>query len=93
LPRILEFSSMISPGSSRSFASCTFWPAGVCGKSNAASANARRPTQELVPVVTSEAVGADAALLLFTAPIAPEPPVPFVFTPARLTTVIDETTL
>jgi hypothetical protein len=48
----------------------------------------------LLPVVTRDAVGApDAALLLLTAPIAPDLAVPFVFTPARLITVIDETTL
>src|SRR5580704_16852019 len=46
-------------------------------------------TQELLPVVTNEAVGAPvAALLLLVAPIAPPG-----LTPAKLITVIDATTL
>jgi hypothetical protein len=48
----------------------------------------------LFTVLTSDAVGApEAALLLPTAPIAPDPFVPEVFTPAKLMTVIDEITL
>src|SRR5450631_772696 len=51
-------------------------------------------TQELLAVVTSDAVGApEAALLLPVAPIAPDPFVPEVFTPAKLITLIDATTL
>ena len=51
-------------------------------------------THELLAVLTSDAVGApEAALLLPTAPIAPDPFVPDVFTPAKLMTCIDETTL
>jgi hypothetical protein len=51
-------------------------------------------TRELFPVVTSDAVGAPpATLLLAVAPIAPEPFVPEVFTPMKLITVMEETTL
>lgn len=51
-------------------------------------------THELFRVVTSEAVGApDAALLPLVAPIAPEPFVPEVSTPAKLITVMEDTTL
>ncbi len=51
-------------------------------------------TSELSRVVTSEAVGApEAALAPPTAPMAPEPLVPVVSTPAKLTTVMEETTL
>src|SRR4029077_9975888 len=50
-------------------------------------------TNELFRVVTSVAVGApDAALALWIAPMAPEPFVPEVSTPAKLITVsMDET--
>jgi hypothetical protein len=51
-------------------------------------------THELFTIVTSDAAGAPvAALLLPTAPIAPDPFVPEMFTPAKLMTVIDEITL
>lgn len=51
-------------------------------------------TQELLRVVTSVAVGApEEALVLFVAPMAPEPPVPVVSAPVKVTTVSDETTL
>ena len=50
-------------------------------------------TMELLRVVVSEAVGApEAALALAVAPIAPDPFVPEVSTPAKLMTSIDETT-
>jgi hypothetical protein len=50
-------------------------------------------SQELVPDATSEAVGApEAALLPAVAPIAEEPSPLLVLTPAKLMTVIDETT-
>ena len=50
-------------------------------------------TSELFRVVTSDALGApEAALRLPTAPIAPEPFVPEVSTPVKLTTVIDAAT-
>ena len=48
-------------------------------------------TQELLRVVTSEAVGApDAALADRVAPIAPDPFVPSVSTPMKLRIVTDE---
>src|ERR687888_1762251 len=51
-------------------------------------------TQELFLVVTREAVGAPGlALALAVAPMAPEPLVPEVSTPANVTTVIDEFTV
>ena len=51
-------------------------------------------TQELFRVVVNVPKGApDDALLPATAPIAPEPFVPEVSTPAKLMTVIEETTL
>ena len=51
-------------------------------------------TQEPFCVVTRVAVGApEPAFALFVAPIAPDPFVPAAFTPEKLMTVIDETTL
>lgn len=50
-------------------------------------------TQELFRVVTSEAVGApDAPLPPPVAPIAPDPLVPVVSVPVKLTTLIEDTT-
>ena len=51
-------------------------------------------TQEPFCVVIRVAAGApEPALALFVAPIAPDPFVPAAFTPEKLITVMDETTL